>query len=300
MSTGVRIPADVDREDRLVAGLTARQLALLAVVGIALAGLWSATRTLVPLPVFLVAAAPIALVAIVLAVGRRDGMSADRLAVAFLRHATSNSRLVPAPDGVPLLPAGAPKVPLPAPLDLPVVGLHADGLIDLGDAGAALVCGASSLNFGLRTEAEQRALVAAFGRWLNSLTSPVQIVVRAERVDVGALVAALREDAGSLPSVELEQAALDHARFLADLAARRDVLRRMVLLVFRNSAPDAGDGLVRSAAECTAALAGAGIAVTPLSPDEARAALGHAIDPDARPHPLGLALGDDVIFGRLP
>jgi hypothetical protein len=297
--SSVRIPADVDREDRLVAGLTARQLGLLAVVGLALAGLWSVTRTLLPTPVFLVAGAPIASVAVVLAIGRRDGLPADRLALAFLRHVTSNRRLVPAPEGVPTLPPDAPRTKLPAPLDLPVGEVGSDGIIDLRGAGSALVCRASSLNFGLRTEAEQRALVAAFGRWLNSLTSPVQVVVRAERVDVASAVAALREDAASLPSVELEEAALDHARFLAELAARRDVLRRMVLLVFRDAAPTGSESLARTATETARALGGAGIAVTPLSTDEARAALGNAMDPDCRPRPAGLSAPDDVISGAL-
>lgn len=299
MSSSVRIPADVDREDRLVAGLTARQLALLAIVGLLLAASWSTTRTVVPLPVFLIAAAPVASIGIVLAVGRRDGLSADRLAAAFVRHAMSNRRLVPAPDGVPELPPGAPHTRLPAPLDLPVTDVGADGLVDLGGAGAALVCRASSLNFGLRTEAEQRALVTAFGRWLNSLTKPVQVVVRAERVDVAAAVGVLREDAASLPSVGLEEAALDHASFLGELAARRDVLRRLVLLVFRDSTPNAGEELGRQAAEAAASLAGAGITVAPLCEAEARAALASAMGVDARPRPDRVHTPDDVISGRL-
>ena len=297
--SSVRIPADVDREDRLVAGLTARQLVLLAAVGLGLAGAWSVTRALLPAPVFLVAAAPIASVAVVLSIGRRDGLPADRLALAFLRHVTSNRRLVPAPDGVPALPPDAPRTKLPAPLDLPFGDVGSDAVIDLRGAGSALICRASSLNFGLRTEAEQRALVAAFGRWLNSLTSPVQVVVRAERVDVASAVSALRRDAASLPSVELEEAALDHARFLAELAARRDVLRRMVLIVLRVAAPTGGEALARVATETAAALAGAGIAVTPLSSAEARAALANAMNPDARPRPAGLSAPDDVISGAL-
>src|SRR5207248_2702246 len=101
---------------------------------LALAGLWSPTRALLPTAAFLIAAAPIASVAIVLAVGRRDGMSADRLAAAFLRHTVANRRLVPAPEGVPPMPKGLPKTSLPGPLDFPVSEVGADGLVYLGDA----------------------------------------------------------------------------------------------------------------------------------------------------------------------
>jgi hypothetical protein len=48
-----------------------------------------------------------------------------------------------------------------------------DGVIGLGSAGAA-VAAVSTVNFALRSPGEQDALTAAYGRWLNSLTGPVQ------------------------------------------------------------------------------------------------------------------------------
>ena len=92
--TRVRLPADIDREDRLLAGLTARQLAYLSAAGLVVAGLWTATRTFVAPPIAVVASAPVAALGAVLALGRRDGLPADRLALAFLRHAKSNRRLL--------------------------------------------------------------------------------------------------------------------------------------------------------------------------------------------------------------
>lgn len=299
--TGVRIPADVDREDRLLAGLTARQLGYLAAAGLVLAGLWSATRSLFPAPVFVVVASPLAALAAVVALGRGDGLPADRLALAALRHVRSNRRLVPAPEGLPALPLGVPRAPLPAPLSFPVAGVDRGGVVDLGDAGIAVLCRASSLNFGLRTDAEQHALVAVFARCLNSLAAPVQILVRAERVDVGAAVTALRQAARSMPSPVLEDAATRHAEFLDDLAARRDVLRRVVLVVFREpSGPGAADLLRRRVEEAASTLAGAGIVIAPLRQGEALAALGQAIDPDGPPRPEGLAGPGEVIEGEHP
>jgi hypothetical protein len=281
----VRIPADVDRDDRLVAGLTARQLAILAVAGLVLAGLWAMTRALLSLPVFLIAAAPLGSMAVVLALGRRDGLPADRLALAALRHARTNRRLVPAPEGVPALPPGLPRAPVPGAMDLPLDDVGPDGTLHLGSAGRAVICTASCINFGLRSVAEQKALVAGLGRWLNSLSEPVQIVVRAERVDVAGAVAALRQRARSAPSIELEQAATDHACFLAELAARSDVLRRAVLVVFSDQDPDGG-GLARRVADAASGLAAVGIALRPLAEPEARAVLAEAMNATAS-HRLG-------------
>ena len=101
----VRIPADVERDDRLLAGLTARQLAILAVAGVVLWAGYAATRHLVPSAAFGAVAVPFGAVAAMLALGRFEGVAADRWVAAAWRHHRSPHRLVPAPDGVPAAPA---------------------------------------------------------------------------------------------------------------------------------------------------------------------------------------------------
>lgn len=290
------IPADVDRDDILVAGLTARQLAWLAAGGAVLIGLWSISRPLLAIPLFLMLAAPLATVVVVLAMGRRDGLSADHLLFAWLRQHRGGRRLVPAPEGIAALPRWAPHRSGPAPVAFPVAGIGYAGLVDLDDAGIAIVCQASSLNFGLRTAAEQEAVVAAVGRWLNSLDGPVQVVVRSERVDVGEMVAAVRDDAPGLPHPALEAAAVDHAAFLADLAGKAEVLRRVVFLVFRHlGGPGGAERLGGRAEEAARSLAGAGITVRRLEADEVIAALGRTVNPDRPPRPAGMARPGEII-----
>ena len=298
----VRIPANVEREDQLLAGLTARQLALLAIPTVAMWAAFVATRRLVPLPVFAAFAVPVAVVVLTLVLGRRDGLALDRLMLAGLRQARRPRRLVPAPDGVPDLPrwAAAGRQPTPpAPLELPARGISTSGVIDLGAAGTALVCQASTVSFALRTFAEQQALVAAFARYLSSLSAGVQILIRSTPVDLSATIAGLRQAAGGLPHPGLEAAALAHAEFLAGLAAERDLLTRQVLLVLTDPASDAGatGRLYRRAADAATGLAGAGISVTALDGAGTAAVLASAADPSALARPAGLSAPGDVIFG---
>lgn len=82
----VRIPADVERPDRLLASLTGRQLRIFTAVAAGLYLLYLALRPLVPLAVFAVIAVPILAVTAVVALGSRDGLSLDRLLVAALRQ----------------------------------------------------------------------------------------------------------------------------------------------------------------------------------------------------------------------
>jgi len=310
----VRIPADVDREDRLLADLTARQVAILAATGVVLWLAFMATRRLVPPAVFAGAAAPVALAAVVVALGKRDGLSLDRLLAAALRQARAPRRLVTAPEGISpppqwVDPAAAVQAgPLPAPLRLPASAISAAGAIDLGGDGVAAVAATSTINFALRTPAEQQALVSAFGRWLNSLQSGAQILIRAHRIDLSGMVAGLQDSAGGLPHPALERAALDHAAFLAGLAQERDLLARQVLLAVREPAPGGGvhgrppEALARAADrarrridDAARALAAADLAVTVLDGPQAAAVLAACCAPGLLPADAGVAPPGQVI-----
>ena len=165
-------------------------------------------------------------------------------------------------------------------------------MIGLGADGAAAVAAVSTVNFALRSPAEQDALTGAYGRWLNSLTGPVQVVIRAGRADLSAAVTALREAAPALPHPALEHAALEHASFLAGLAEERDVLTRQVLLVIREPShgtarPGGGTAAARAAqraGETARLLAAADLQVSVLDGGQVTALLAACADPAAPAH----------------
>jgi hypothetical protein len=304
----VHVPADVSREDRVLADFTARQLAILASTGVVLwAGYWI-SRTWLPLPAFFVFAVPIGTFAIVVALGRRDGIGLDRWLAAGVRHRLRPRRMAPthATTGVVAPPPAwlaahandARTVARPGPLRLPARGVRADGAIDLGPDGAAVLAVCSTVNFALRLPEEQESLVAIFARYLNSLTGPMQVLVRAERLDVSEAIAELEDAAPTLPHPALEQAATGYGDFLDQLAAERELLRRQVVLAFPTPA-GATDASVarRRAEEAVRALAPAGIAVTVLDGAQTTALLSAAIDPYSTTAGLsaGIASNDSVI-----
>ncbi|MDX8031694.1 PrgI family protein [Lentzea sp. BCCO 10_0856] len=334
MSQPVRIPSDVDREDRVLGPLTARQLLIVSVTGIVLYATYTATRSFMPLAVFLVVAIPIGATAAFLALGQRDGVTLDRLALAALRQRMNPRHRVAAPEGILDVPEwlGDAATPSPAALRLPAEGVADTGVIDLGKDGVAVVAVCSTVNFSLRTHTEQESLVASFGRYLHSLTAPVQVLVRTERLDLSGQIAELREQAGGLPHPALEQAAFEHAEYLDQLGRATELLRRQVLLILREPLFTVGptDGLggvspltalmakrkaskqarvvddaKRRAAEARLArrlgeaaelLSPAGIVVTPLDAGQATGVLASACDPDSLiPPSVGLAGSDDVI-----
>src|SRR2546428_5773608 len=260
--------------DKVIGPLTARQLAILAVTGLVLYAGWTTTRAVVPLPVFLALAIPIGVSAAVIALGQRDGISMDRLLVAAIRQRMGPRHRVAAPEGVRPAPewltsqtaatsasrtAGTGKgksakakgktpVPeqiSPSALRLPAEAVTDTGVVDLGTHGMAVVAVASTVNFALRTPSEQESLVASFGRYPHSLTAPVQVLVRTQRLDLSGQIAELRARAGGLPHPALEAAAIEHADYLVQLGEQTDLLRRQVLLILREPMGAAGptDGL---------------------------------------------------------
>ena len=134
----VPVPADIELPDKLVAGLTGRQMVITAVAVLVIWAGFEATRTVMPLPVFAVLAAPVAVIALALAIGQRDGLTLDRLLAAAWRQARSPRRMVTAPEGVPAVPGWvAPALarqagPSPAAVTPPWQLVTLDGVIGLG------------------------------------------------------------------------------------------------------------------------------------------------------------------------
>jgi hypothetical protein len=254
VSDPVRIPADVDMPDRLIGPLTARQVAILAVTGLVLYTGWRLTRALVPVPVFLALAIPIGASAAVLALGQREGISLDRLLLAAFRQRGAPRQRLAAPESAHPAPAwlaaattgcdprsalGEARASAAGP-QLPAEAVTDTGIIDLGSDGLTLVAVASTLNFALRTPTEQEALVASFGNYLHSLNSGVQILIRTHRLDLSAQISELRQQAERMAHPALHTAALEHAEFLAQLGEQSELLRRQVLLVFREDLQTVG------------------------------------------------------------
>ncbi|MFF4989696.1 PrgI family protein [Streptosporangium saharense] len=298
----VRIPADVEQEDKILAGFTARQILILGATGGLLYLGYMTFGDRLPLPAVAALALPVAVTGILLAVGQHDGISLDRYLLAAIRHQRTPSRLVSAPESVPSSPAwivGRPGPP-PTPLRLPARGVGGDGLVDLGQDGITAIAEVSTVSFALRTPDEQDALVAVFGRWLNSLSGPAQILVRAERVDLSETIADLWDNIPDLPHPALAHAAREHAAFLTELATRHDLLRRQVLLVIRepaigkNGRASAVARALRRMEEASRLLSACGLVVKLLDASAVTALLASCFDPTAPPQP-DVAGPDEVI-----
>lgn len=68
-----------------------------------------------------------------------------------------------------------------------------DGIVILKDGGAAVILATTAINFGLLSEKEQEATIFAYASLLNSLTFPIQIVVRSSLKDISSYIRLIEE-----------------------------------------------------------------------------------------------------------
>jgi hypothetical protein len=255
-SAPVPVPADIDIQDRVLFGLTVRQLLMLAPSALAAGLIWQSLKTTVPpelvVPLALV---PVALCAVV-AIGRIDGIGLDRLIAAAVvmprmplaagRGETASLRMQQHGKAAPA--AGV--------LTGPVRDVAADGLIDLGAAGFARAVDVGSVNFDLLGPSEQTSMVAALARLCYGLDAHLQIVVATRPVDLSGYVDALGERAaGASPAVAASSQS--HATWLGSLVRTQGLLERQITVVVTAKSAEAADRAAGAVCDFAAAI-GAG------------------------------------------
>ncbi|GAB3455326.1 hypothetical protein GCM10027570_35900 [Streptomonospora sediminis] len=264
-------------------GLSGRQLLILAPVALGVWGGFLALKDVLPVWALAAAAVPLAAVALVLALGRRDGMGLDAFALAaasWLRAPKQRSGALAAVEALPPWAPSRRREPRLAPLRLPASAVGEDGVIAL-DGREAVLIACSSVNVHLASQEEQDAAIGAFAAVLDSLAHPVQILLQGRSLELAPYTAMLRETAAELEHSALAEAARAHADFLDTLRTRCDLTRRQLVLVV-TARPGAAEGpapVVRIAEEVATQLGGLGVSAQRCDGAWARHLLGEAMEP---------------------
>jgi hypothetical protein len=107
---------------------------------------------------------------------------------------------------------------------LPVEDIK-DNLVILKDGSCALILSVSSVNFDLLSEKEQDAIIYAYGALLNSLTFPIQIIVRSQKKDISSYLDILaKQEAQKASSPLLSKQINTYRKFVAEMVKKNNVL----------------------------------------------------------------------------
>lgn len=115
-----------------------------------------------------------------------------------------------------------------------------DDLILFRDGGAAIILESTSLNFGLLSEKEQQAVIAAYAALINSLSFPLQTVVRSQRKDISVYMKFLDDAQTKITNPKLAQIMRNHKLFVSETIKKKNVLGKSFYMVIPFSALELG------------------------------------------------------------
>jgi len=89
----------------------------------------------------------------------------------------------------------------------------------------------SSLNFALRSEEEQNAIIFQFQNFLNSLDFPIQIVIQSRRLNITGYLDKLKEIEGFQKNELLKQQTSEYRKFIQSLVGTGNILTKNFFVV---------------------------------------------------------------------
>lgn len=113
---------------------------------------------------------------------------------------------------------------------LPIADITNDVAI-YKDGGAALIMESTSLNFGLLSEKEQQAVIAAYAALINSLSFSLQIMVRTQRKDISSYITYLDEEAKKIKHPLLASLMQNYRGFIMESVKKKNVLGKRFYVV---------------------------------------------------------------------
>jgi hypothetical protein len=112
-----------------------------------------------------------------------------------------------------------------------------DGVVALPGGEYRAILEVSGTASPLEDDAREEGLLAGFATFLNALSYPIQILVRATPVDLSRYITSLEERGRQLSDGQLAALAHDHAAFVQGLARQRTLLERRFYVVVPAETP---------------------------------------------------------------
>lgn len=106
-----------------------------------------------------------------------------------------------------------------------------DDLVVLKNGEVAAVIATTAVNFALLSEMEQDALIGAFSMLLNSISYPIQIVIRSKRIDISNYLTKVVKVEQGLTEPLLKKQAQAYRKFIQELIKVNDVLDKRFYVV---------------------------------------------------------------------
>lgn len=121
---------------------------------------------------------------------------------------------------------------------VPIGEIHHDTVV-LKNGGLRAVLQVEALNFHLKSEVEQQGIIAGYESFVNTLTFPVQIVIRSSKMNIDPYIVKLRALAEKQPNELLKHQTNSYANFVERIVDVADIMQKRfyVVVPLDSSAP---------------------------------------------------------------
>lgn len=106
-----------------------------------------------------------------------------------------------------------------------------DDIVILKNGNAVVVLQTNAVNFDLLSEREQDAMIFAYAALLNSLTYPIQVLVRSNKVDISSYLNLLAEAWKKATNPRLAEQIGLYSNFIRDLVVNNQILDKKFYVV---------------------------------------------------------------------
>lgn len=108
------------------------------------------------------------------------------------------------------------------------------------DGSCCVIVSASAVNFGLLSEKEQDAIISAYAGLLNSLSFPIELLIRTQHKDVTAYLRLLEDQERKQKNPKLAKSIHDYRLFVAATVKEKDVLDKNFYIIIPFSSLELG------------------------------------------------------------
>lgn len=108
------------------------------------------------------------------------------------------------------------------------------------DGSCSLMISTTAVNFGLLSEREQDAIISAYAGLLNSLSFPIEILIRTQHKDVTAYLRLLEDQERLQKNPKLAKSIHDYRLFVAATVKEKDVLDKKFYIIIPFSSLELG------------------------------------------------------------
>jgi len=101
-----------------------------------------------------------------------------------------------------------------------------DNVLVLKDGGVRVILKCSSINFNLKSEEEQNAIIYSYQNFLNSLEFPIQILIRSKRLNIDDYIDQVNALAEKQENMLLKQQTQEYALYVKKLVEYADIMEK--------------------------------------------------------------------------